>query len=93
MSQDERNTANINGSKYKDFIKTSDFTLASTLYCLGFDILGIDKSNSRRVKCFFEKTSDIEVIIQKYFNNEIKINPLEFDRSQREIRAQIHTEI
>ena len=37
-----------------EVVKTSDFTLAATLLCLGFDILGIDKTNLKRV-IFYNK--------------------------------------
>lgn len=82
-----------NDPKYKDFIQTSDFTLATTLYCLGFDIRGLDKGNKKRVTFYYERTSDLESVIEDYFNNKIKVNPLDFDRAGREIRAQIHTVI
>ena len=75
-----------------DVLKTSDFTLASTLYCLGYNIMGIDKNNPKRVIFYFRKTSDLEVTVDKHFNNQILVNPLDFDRAQREIRAQIHTD-
>lgn len=77
---------------YLDVLKTSDFTLASTLYCLGYDITGIDKNTPKRVVFYFRKTSDLEATVDKYFKNQVKINPLNFDRAQREIRAQIHTD-
>ena len=87
------NNDSVPSSDSLDIIKTSDFTLASTLYCLGFDIQGIDKSNKKRVVFYFRRTSDIEVKIAEYFNNQVLVNPLDFDRSQREMRAQIHTDL
>jgi len=75
-----------------DVIKTSDFTLASTLLCLGFDIIGIDKTNPKRVVFYYRKTSDLEVVIDKFWKDEVKVNPKDFVYSQREIRARIHTE-
>jgi len=84
---------NNNDDKYLDVIKTSDFTLASTLYCLGVDVHGIDKLNPKRVIFYFKSADSTKKLIEDYFNNRIRINPLEFDRAQREIRAQIHTNI
>lgn len=75
-----------------DVIKTSDFTLASTLYCLGNDVIGIDRDNPRRAIFYFRKEKVIESLITEYFANRIKVNPLEFARAQRELRAQMHTE-
>lgn len=76
-----------------DFIKTSDFTLASTLHCLNYDIHGIDKTNRKRVVFYFKKTTDLARDIERYWSNNIKINPLDFTRAQREINARIHTDI
>ena len=74
-------------------LKTSDFNLASTLYCLGFDIDGIDKTDMRRVIFYYKRTSDLEVILKKYWNHEVRVDPLDFDRSQKEIKAQINTDL
>lgn len=73
-------------------LKTSDFNLASTLYCLGFDIAGIDKTDLRRVIFIYKRTSDLEVALKKYWGHEIRVDPLDFDRSQKEIKAQINTD-
>jgi hypothetical protein len=79
-------------NRYQDFLKTSDFNLAATLYTLGFSIDGIDKSNRKRVVFYFKRTSDIEVNVKNYFNNKVLINPLALYRCEREIQAIIHTE-
>lgn len=92
MKNDEGGHSVKPPENYLDVLKTSDFTLASTLYSLGFNIAGIDKTNPKRVVFYFKKTSDLETTVDKYFNNQVKINPLDFDRAQREIRAQIHTD-
>ena len=73
-------------------IKTSDFNLASTLYCLGFSIDGIDKTDRKRVVFIYKKTSDLEVALRKYWNHELRVDPLDFERSRREIEGQIRTD-
>ena len=75
-----------------DVMITSDFTLASTLLCLGFDIIGIDKTNIKRVKFYYKKTSDLEVAIKRYWGGEVLVKPQDFVYAQREIRARIHTD-
>lgn len=77
---------------YKEFIQTSDTMLASALYCSGFDIMGIDKHNRKRVIFFYNRTSQIEIVVRDYFAHRLRIDPLELDRAQRELMAQIHTE-
>lgn len=73
-------------------IKTSDFTLASTLLCLGHDIIGIDKTDKRRVVFYYRHTSDLEVLVQQFRLNQVKVNPKEFAFAQREIKARIYTD-
>ena len=73
-------------------VKTADFTLASTLYHLGFNIDGIDKHNKKRVYFYFRKTPELDSIINKYWNREILIKPQDFEKSQREIKARIYTD-
>ena len=73
-------------------IRTSDFNLASTLYCLGFDIDGIDKHDRKRVVFIYKKTSDLEVTLRKYWNHELRVDPLDFERARREIEGQIRTD-
>jgi hypothetical protein len=76
-----------------DVIKTSDFTLASTLLCLGFDIIGIDKTDIKRVIFYYRKTSDLEMAMQKFVNNEVRVNPKDFVFAQREVKTIIYSDI
>ena len=87
MTKDDISAAEI------EFIRTSDFTLASTLHCLGYHIHGIDKRNRKRAVFYFKKDAELARDIERYWSNHIKINPLEFTRAQREINARIHTDI
>ena len=76
-----------------EFIKTSDFTLAATLLCMGHVVTGIDKENPKRAIFYFKKTVVVDSCVRKYFANELLVNPLDFARAQREIRAQMHTDL
>lgn len=76
-----------------EVIKTSDFTLTATLLCLGFDILGIDKTNMKRVIFYFKKVTECEAAIQDFRNNRIQVNPKDFVSAQREIKSTIYTDI
>ena len=75
-----------------DVLKTSDFILASTLLTLGYDIIGIDKTNPKRVVFYYKKTSDLEVDVQEYWAGKVRVDPKAFVYSQREIRGRIHTD-
>lgn len=75
-----------------EVIKTSDFTLSATLFCLGYDILGIDKTNMKRVIFYYRRSSDLEMAIQDFRYNRVKVNPKEFAQAQRDIKERIYTE-
>jgi len=76
-----------------DVMKTSDFTLASSIFCLGHDVLGINKENPRRAIFIFKKTPELQRVVDNFFTNTLSVNPLEFVNAQRELRAQIHTDL
>ena len=73
-------------------MKTSDFTLASSLLCVGHDIIGIDKTNRKRVVFIFKRTSDLEVHMKDYFERRLRVEPVGFVQTQRELRGRIHTD-
>lgn len=75
-----------------DVLITSDFILASTLLCLGFDISGIDNTDPKRVKFIYKRTSDLETALRRYRGGEVLVKPQEFAYAQREIKGIIHAE-
>lgn len=74
-----------------EMLITSDFVLASTLLCLGFDIAGIDKADPKRVKFYYKRTSDLETILRRYRGGEVLVKPQDFAFAQREIKGIIHS--
>lgn len=70
-------------------IKTSDITLASSLLCIGFDVMGIDNRNPRRAVFFFKKTPKLMQKIDAYWNKELKVSPLDLSHSRKEIMSRI----
>ncbi len=74
-----------------DMLITSDFVLASTLLCLGFDITGIDKEDPKRVKFYYKRTSDLETTLRRDRGGEVTVKPQDFAFAQREIKGIIHS--
>jgi hypothetical protein len=74
-------------------IKTSDLDLASTLLCLGNDVIGIDKTDPGHIEFFFRQTSDLEVVIREYFERKVRVEPQEFMLNMRNLRARLHTDV
>ena len=73
-----------------EFFTTTDLTLASTLLTLGFNITGIDPSNSKRVVFYFKTTDALDGVIEAYWRKDIKVNPLELAKSRREVLNRIY---
>lgn len=75
-----------------EIVKTSDYELAKVLVCLGFDIIGIDKRDMKRVSFYYKKTSDLEKALNLYWRKEIKVVPQDLHEASREIKAKIYTD-
>lgn len=73
-----------------DLLETTDLTLASTLLTLGFDIMGINNQNPKRVVFYFKKTDALDGVIEAYWRKDIKVNPLELSKSRGEVLTRIH---
>lgn len=75
-----------------EVLRTSDLTLACTLLSLGHDIIGVDKSNIRRVTFIFKMTSDLEVLLQNYWVKKVMVVPQDFAQAIQNVKALIHTD-
>jgi hypothetical protein len=59
----------------KNLIQTSDLTLASTLLCYGYDVIGINSENPSRVFFYFLDSAEIQNAIKSYWNDKLKVSP------------------
>lgn len=76
-----------------EHIKISDLGLATTLETLGFHILKLEKDFSRDNLYFFlfEKTRELEKIIQKYWSGDLEVEPKKFWQECRDIKSRINS--
>jgi len=70
-------------------VQTSDINLASSLLCVGFEIMGIDNRNPKRATFYFKRTPQLLQKIESYWNKDLKVNPLDLFHSRKEILGRI----
>ena len=73
-----------------DFYLTSDLSLAATL-SLFFPLVEIDKSNSRKAVFLFQRSSELENLVESYFQNTIKVVPRSYYNQLREIKDSLYS--
>lgn len=71
------------------YYQTSDLSLAATL-SLWCPIEDIDRSNPRKALFIFQKTSELEKLVDQYFRNEIKISPQTYFNQLRVVKARLY---
>lgn len=74
----------------KDFFKSSDITLCSTLCCYGYQIETIDKQNPSKAVFLIKKDEQLDNLIQLYFTHQLKVEPLSFFNFLKEIKTRIY---
>lgn len=76
----------------KLLIKISDLNLASTLLCLGHDVLGIDNTNPKRVFFYFDQNDKVVSSVKDYWGDGIRVNPKVLANYRRELLSRIYQE-
>ena len=71
--------------------QTSDLCLASAI-SLFQPIEKIDKTNPKRVIFIFQKTNEVESIIEDYWNKELKVEPQSYFQQLKIIKSRIYSE-
>ena len=86
------NNIQLDPNQTAEIMKTSDYPLAATLNVLGFDVIGIDKGNIKRVLFYFKRTQELDRNIEQYLKNEIRVSPVDYERSKKQLRTHIFTD-
>ena len=77
---------------YMDSYKTSDITVVAVLLYLEHPIKSIDQKNPTRIFFLFEKNRNLTEDIQKYWNNELLVNPLKFSQCLKLLKGRIYND-
>jgi hypothetical protein len=77
--------------KSEKHFNTSDFCLAISLNCLGFKVVAIDRefTNSNKFVFVFGVSMELNECISKYIQNQLKVNPIAFYSSSRELKSRM----
>lgn len=73
----------------ENYYQTSDLSLATTI-SLFFPIDDINRSNPRKAIFIFQKTPELEKLIDQYFRNEIKISPQTYFNQLRVVKSRLY---
>ena len=71
--------------------QTSDIFLASTLTCLGHDLIEVDTTNPKRVGFCFDSNNKLQEDIQRFWRGKILVEPKRLFDSQRFLKARIYS--
>lgn len=71
---------------------TSDLGLVATLITLGFIILKLDKSNPHKINFHFKRVSELDKAIEDYWNNTLKVSPLEYFNNLKLLKSRLRTD-
>ena len=75
----------------KTTFRTSDFSLATTLTTLGYQIKEMDRTKDpKRVEFIFEKDEDLDDFVEKFWANALQIEPKSFCMQQKAIKSQLY---
>lgn len=70
--------------------ETSDFALAVSLLATGYVIKNFDSSNPSRMIFIFEKSAGLEDVVEKFWDNRLRVNPKILFLLQRELKSRIN---
>ncbi len=72
-------------------MKVSDHALVATLIYLNIPSRGTEKlPESRRVNFLFEVNNELGVIIESFYNGELRVDPRKFAPCMKEIKTRIN---
>lgn len=76
-----------------DYYKTTDIALATTLYCYGSKLEAIDKTNRNRASFIFERTKEIDELVEAFWSHSLKIDPLLFFNELKQVKTRLYQQI
>ena len=72
-------------------ITITDLNLAATLTAIGYKLIDLDRTNSKRVAFIFEYNEKIKQSINDYWNNEIKLSALTLFNAQKLLKNRLYS--
>lgn len=79
----------MNTDSKNDFYSTSDLNLAGVI-SLYYPIFSIDKSNPKKIIFIFKKDKNLDLIIEKYWHEELRIEPIKYSNALKKLKNRIY---
>lgn len=76
----------------KNYFSTPDITLASTILHFGIKLEALDPENPNRIQFCFERTKELDELVQLFWRGELKVEPLQFSAAQKILKSRINNE-
>lgn len=71
--------------------ETQDLNLSAVLIAKGFELSEVIKSNYGKATFCFDSQSEIQEVIQQYWNNKLLINPQELFHALKLLKNRIYS--
>lgn len=73
-----------------DYFSTSDLTLVVTLCYFGCKIKAVDRENVTKIQFCFERSADLNKLIECFWKKELLVEPIAFFSLIKEIKSRIY---
>lgn len=80
----------INKHVNKKVFETSDLALSTTI-SIWFPLQSVDKSEPRRVVFIFERTKDLDELVDKYWRKELLVEPRLYFDQLKSLKARLYS--
>ena len=74
----------------KDYFRTSDICLSTSLCCCGYQIEAVDAQNPSKAVFLIKRDENLDDLIRLYFTHQLKVEPLSFFNFLKEIKTRIY---
>lgn len=82
-----------NNDTRSSFFETSDLPLSVTLISIGFTLQELDATDSTRVIFRFIQDENLQIAVNDFWQNKLRVEPKTFSNVQRELKARIRGEV
>jgi hypothetical protein len=73
-----------------DHYQTSDLGLAAALLTYGFELVGINKTDPRRVVFSFLNSGDLNNVVDSYWNGNLRLSVLRYFENTKLLKSRIY---
>lgn len=77
---------------YNKMFLTFDLGLASSLVSLGYELWNLEKSNPKKVQFIFKRAEGIDLAVNDYWQDRLKINARTLFDNQKMLKNRIYSD-